>query len=128
MIFAVGLDRQIILTAKFSRSMVHIHVFFIAAHTNKQRQGQIQRLKKGAYKKSGGWCAAVVCACIAHSVVGVGRNLDHMRVLLRPSETAITMQLYGNWSATQPSHRFSDPLSFGIISTATKTISWELQI
>ena len=56
MIFAVGLDREIILAAKFSRSTLHIHVFFIAAHTNKQRQGQIQRLKKGAYKKSGGWC------------------------------------------------------------------------
>ena len=94
--------------------------------------GADPEIEEGGIQKEWGlvWGAqrTAVCACIGHSIVGVGRNLDHMRVLLRPSETAITMQLYGNWSATQPSHRFSDPLSFGIIGTATKTISWELQI
>ena len=91
MIFAVGLDRQIILTAKFSRSMVHINVFFIAAHTNKQRQGQIQRLKEGAYKKSGGWCAAVVCACIAHSVVEEFRPYESASEAIRNHHNHATL-------------------------------------
>ena len=52
----------------------------------------------------------VVCVRIAHSVVGGAggmlpqENFD-MRVFLRPSETAITTHLYGNWSVTQVSHR-----------------------
>ena len=46
-----------------------------------------------------------------------------MRVLLRPSETAITTQLHGNWSVTQMSHRMVVSLTpLGIIATATSLV------
>ena len=31
-------------------------------------------------------------------------HLDNMRVLLRPSETTITTQIFGNWTVTQAIH------------------------
>ena len=51
-------------------------------------------------------------------------NFD-IRVLLRPSETAITTQLHGNWSVTQMSHRMVvSPTPFPLESLPLPLVSY----
>ena len=81
--------------------------------------GRIQRLRKGGIHLEWGFSAQ----CSPRKMW----NLEHMRVLLRPSESTITMQNIwqleynsGDWSYSG----FSEPLPFGISlciwGTATK--------
>ena len=51
-------------------------------------------------------------------------NFD-MRVLLRPLETAITTQLFGNWSVTQTSHPMViSPTPFPLESSPLPLVSY----
>ena len=102
--------------------------FLSISTTSNGFQGQIQRLQKGGHIYMN-WelvwrtQCRVVCVCRACSIVrGCGGllprgKLDHMRVLLRPSETTITTQSL--WQLERNSGdssicRLSEPLPFGI--------------